>query len=275
MHPTTELYDSLQIAFEHFNSALFDSKLDKVIFTVQRQKGVMGYFAPDRWGNLKGKKCHEIAINPSYIANCRLIEVMQTLVHEMAHCWQHCFGSPGRVYYHNKEWAYRMIEIGLMPSSTGEPGGDITGQHMGDYIIKDGKFLKSFNQLKIDDRFQLKWIDRKSLPRLFDPIIADPDEAISDALTGQNVDINLPEWLPELRHGSETSPITHYEDSDSSVFADLMPDNFIFHDVAKRKTRFRYICNGCGVKIYGKARLNVRCGDCDQLFEYGEVDTNN
>ena len=155
MHPTTELYDSLQIAFEHFNCALFHSKLEKVIFTVQRQKGVMGYFAPDRWGNIKGRKCHEIAINPSYIANSRLIEVMQTLVHEMVHCWQHCFGTPGRVYYHNKEWAFKMIEIGLMPSSTGEPGGSITGQHMGDYIIDGGQFLKSFLNLETDKIFNL------------------------------------------------------------------------------------------------------------------------
>jgi len=270
MHPTSELYDSLRIAFEHFNCSLFDSKLEKVIFTVQRQKGVMGYFAPDRWGNIKGKKCHEIAINPSYIANSRLIEVMQTLVHEMVHCWQYRFGSPGRLYYHNKEWAYKMIEIGLMPSSTGEPGGNITGQHMGDYIIEGGQFLKSFSSLETDKNFQLKWIDRKSLPRLFDPIIANPDAVTDIQVEDSSIDFAFLTQNPEVSSVLELPLVAHNVETDNVVFADTMPENFIYQDVAKRKTRYRYICPSCDVKIYGKAKLNVRCDDCDQVFEYGE-----
>jgi len=115
MTPSSELYSSLQIAYTHFNEMLFDGQLPEVIFTVQRHKGVMGYFSPKRWGSLAGRKCDEIAINPSYVGNCRLIEVMQTLVHEMVHCWQYNFGNPGRDYYHNKEWALKMISVGLMP----------------------------------------------------------------------------------------------------------------------------------------------------------------
>lgn len=263
MHPTEELYHSLQTAFEHFNAALFNGKLEKVIFTVQRQKGVMGYFAPDRWGNLKGRKCHEIAINPSYIANARLIEVMQTLVHEMVHCWQHCFGRPGRAYYHNKEWANKMMEVGLMPSSTGEPGGKTTGQHMGDYIIKGGLFLIAFNDLQSNKRFQLRWIDRKSLPRLFEPIVADPNEESSiavskDALVAVN---------PELTDIDESMLMPHVIENSECAYSELMPDNFVVEQPPKRKTRTRYICSGCDSKVYGKANLNIRCEDCNRIFE--------
>lgn len=268
MHPTEELYDSLKTAYEHFNQALFGGKLEKVIFTVQRQKGVMGYFAPDRWGNLKGRKCHEIAINPSYIANARLIEVMQTLVHEMVHCWQHCFGNPGRAYYHNKEWANKMMKVGLMPSSTGEPGGKITGQHMGDYIIKDGPFLKAFYDLQNSKQFQLRWIDRKSLPRLFEPIIADPNNVTSLAVSKEALVANN----PDLNEIDESTLLPHVIENTDSAYSDMLPDNFVEEDLPKRKTRSRYICLGCNSKIYGKMHLNIQCLDCNRQFLNTDID---
>ena len=252
MNPTSELYTSLLDAYEHFNAALFGGELPSVIFTVQRKKGVMGYFAPERWGGIDGNKCSEIAINPAYIANSRLIEVMQTLVHEMAHCWQHSFGHPGRDYYHNKQWALKMIEVGLMPSSTGEPGGSITGQFMGDYIIEDGPFIRTFHQLSVDKGFQLKWMDRRSLPRLFDPVIVpirNSEGSSPDTLVASDV----PETTPTI------SQLVKTTDSTTSDF--LMPE------VAKRQTRYRYICSGCNTKVYGKAQLNIRCEDCDRVFE--------
>ncbi len=265
MEPTAELYESLQIAFEHFNKRLFDSSLVKVIFTVQRQKGVMGYFAPDRWGNLEGKKCHEIAINPSYIANARLIEVMQTLVHEMVHCWQFCFGDPGRKFYHNKEWANKMIEVGLMPSHNGQPGGKITGQHMSDYIIKDGEFLKAFKVLDRRKKFKLKWIDLMSLPRFNDPIIADPNETQTSTVDLTTIIPNNPELLE-----FDKSKLIQYEIGDDvSPFTELLPDNFVIQQKPAPKTRIKYICFGCDTKVYGKQNLNIRCEDCDMLFEEG------
>ena len=255
MNPTSELYTSLLDAYEHFNTALFGGKLPSVIFTVQRKKGVMGYFAPERWGDINGTKCSEIAINPAYIANSRLIEVMQTLVHEMAHCWQHCFGHPGRDYYHNKEWALKMIEVGLMPSSTGEPGGRITGQFMSDYIIEDGPFIRTFQQLSDEKGFQLKWMDRRSLPRLFEPVIApmvnsngtEPDKVLT------SVPVKATPTLSELVKPTD-SPIS----------------DFLIPEAAKRQTRYRYICSGCDTKVYGKAQLNIGCEDCDRVFECNE-----
>ncbi|NQY17292.1 hypothetical protein [Alteromonas mediterranea] len=53
MSPTNELYAPLIKAFDHFNRALFNNELPPVIFTVQRKKNVMGFFAAKRGGMRK------------------------------------------------------------------------------------------------------------------------------------------------------------------------------------------------------------------------------
>jgi hypothetical protein len=58
----------------------------------------------------------------------------------MVHVWQQEHGEPGRGRYHNREWARKMHGIGLMPSSTGKPGGATTGDSMSDYILEGGRF---------------------------------------------------------------------------------------------------------------------------------------
>ena len=42
--------------------------------------------------------------------------------------------------YHNKEWAAKMREIGLMPTDTGQPGGKDTGQKVTHFIEPGGRF---------------------------------------------------------------------------------------------------------------------------------------
>lgn len=273
MRPTAEMYESLTIAYAHFNQALFDGALPEVIFTVQRRKGVMGYFAPHRWGRLDGAQCHEIAINPSYIAHSRLVEIMQTLVHEMVHCWQHTFGSPSRSQYHNLEWAKKMIYVGLMPSSTGEPGGAITGQFMADYIIDQGRFIKSFEDLKESKTFQLRWIDTRALPRLFDPIVVahdqidsmlDPDCTVETLNATPGVVISADQDVAELKL-KQTSP--YIPPNSEQRFSDLLPSGFVTTELPVKTSRHRYVCHGCNVKVYGKPNLNIGCLDCDLQFE--------
>ena len=95
----------------------------------------------------------EIALNPSMFIKYPLIEICQTMVHEMCHGWQCNFGNPSREAYHNHEWANKMKEVGLMPSSTGEVGGKQVGQKMSDYPIKGGRFLKVTEELINSDVF--------------------------------------------------------------------------------------------------------------------------
>ena len=263
MSPTNELYAPLIKAFDHFNRALFTHALPPVIFTVQRKKNVMGFFAAKRWGNAQGELCSELSINPSYFASSRIIEVFQTLVHEMVHAWQFHFGLPSEGHYHNKEWAQKMMDIGLMPSDTGEPGGAIVGRNMSDFIMKQGAFMLAANALLQDDTFSLNWVDRLALPKLYDPIIVDnpvlkPNSRVehlahaSDILNA-NV-ISLSDELQNVSFPSEREDFTS------------MPDSFFIREVAKRQTRTRHICPSCNTKVYGKASLNIICGDCELPF---------
>lgn len=269
--PTAELYESFQFAYDFFNRLLFENKLPEVIFTFQRKKGAMGFFAPDRWGNLKGNKCHEIAMNPSYVANCRLIEVMKTLVHEMCHCWQYSYGSPSRNYYHNKEWAMQMIKIGLMPSTTGEPGGQITGQNMSDYIIEGGQFLNGFKQLKSEEGFQLSWIDKLALPRLYEPIIAPLNDDYSSSSNEDNLprSINIMAVDPETKYKEEKVITPFNIETNDHTYIEDMPDFFFVKESPIRKSRNRYVCK-CGNRVYGKPDLEIICKTCGQDFEWRE-----
>lgn len=49
-----------------------------------------------------------------------------------------------------------MIQVGLMPTSTGEPGGQMTGQSVTHYIIPDGKFEQVFKTLSSEDLQNLR-----------------------------------------------------------------------------------------------------------------------
>jgi ribosomal protein L37E len=85
--------------------------------------------------------------------------VLSTLTHEMAHLWQaHC-GTPSRGGYHNREWAQKMVELGLIPSDTGRPGGRQTGQRMTHFIEPGGAFDKAADEL-IAKGFVVAFVDR-------------------------------------------------------------------------------------------------------------------
>jgi hypothetical protein len=141
-------YGGLQEAYDHFNAALFDGALPDVFITYQRKANSFGYFSPDRFSGRIGKfGKHELALNPDGFIGHSDEQIVQTLVHEMTHVWQHSFGKPSKRGYHNKEWAAKMKTIGLQPSSTGMVGGKETGQRMMDYIIPDGPFSTAFARL--------------------------------------------------------------------------------------------------------------------------------
>jgi predicted SprT family Zn-dependent metalloprotease len=143
-------YGGLQAAFDHFNKELFDGKLPNVLIAYQRKARMAGHFAANRYSKRIGKDGqyeHELALNPVSFIGQTDKQICQTPAHEMAHVWQFEFGNPGRAGYHNKEWAAKMKEIGLMPSSTGMVGGKETGQHMSDYIIPGGRFEQAFEKL--------------------------------------------------------------------------------------------------------------------------------
>lgn len=153
--PTATEYTAFQAAYDSYNQALFSGQLPQCLITLQRRKGYAGYF----WhGQFKARsseaRTDEIALNPEIFAD--LMEILQTLVHEMCHLWQAHFGTPSRNAYHNKEWAAKMREVGLIPSTTGQPGGKETGQRVGDYIDPAGLFAAHTATL-LASGFMIQW----------------------------------------------------------------------------------------------------------------------
>ncbi len=141
-NPTTQTYTSLSTAYDFFNQELFNGSLPPCLITMQRHKGAYGYFSSERFASLADPKeiTDEIALNPSHFATQQPMKVLSTLVHEMVHLWQHHYGKPPRKGYHDRQWAAKMHEIGLIPTATGETGGKETGQKMSHLIEENGRF---------------------------------------------------------------------------------------------------------------------------------------
>jgi hypothetical protein len=160
--PTAQAYTEFQEAYDHFNAALFGGTLPACLITFQRRApNVFGYYHRARFGSNQepGATTDEIAMNPIHFKGRDVTGVLQTLVHEMCHLWQCHFGKPSRSGYHNREWAAKMLAIGLHPSSTGKPGGTVVGEHMADYVITGGAFERALQDLTRRD-FRITWYDR-------------------------------------------------------------------------------------------------------------------
>lgn len=154
---TTAEYTGFQDAFDHFNAKLFSGKLPHVLVTLQRHPNARGYFSPERFHERGGKtRVHEIALNPDTFADETDERVLSTLAHEMAHLWQQAFGRAPRRCYHDREWAGKMKEIGLQPTTTGGADGKETGQSVTHFVIKGGAFARAYTELA-KKGFKLHW----------------------------------------------------------------------------------------------------------------------
>ncbi len=243
--PTDEFYGILSQAFDHFNKLLFDNKLPRCLLTVQRETNTLGYFSPDRWANKLGQKSHEIAINPAYFASHSLVEVLQTLVHEQCHLWQQVFGSRKSKHgYHNREWAWKMESIGLMPSQSGLPGAKKIGQQMSDYPISGGPFMNACQTL-VKSGFQMNWIDRI------------PASTECCQLRGETKSKPDPHIATEI----EAILNTRIEE----IVTDLTPLETVLEGKLK-KNKSKYTCPQCLTNIWGKPELRVSCEPCNRLF---------
>jgi len=146
MKYTTEQHNAFQNAFDHFNKELFDNSLPEVIINIVRKKNAHGYFWEDSFKS-KNEKVSEIALNPETFSRGAK-EIFSTLVHEMVHLWQAKFGvKKPKNAYHNKEWAFKMMEVGLQPTTTGKPDGKMTGKNCTHIITPNAPFEQSWNRL--------------------------------------------------------------------------------------------------------------------------------
>ena len=158
---TEREYSAFQVAYDFLNAELFNGGLPHVLVTFQRHAKAKGYFAPERFvGRTEETKAHELAMNPDVFTGRTDELILSTLAHEMAHVWQQTHGRPPRRAYHDRQWAAKMKEIGLHPTTTGEPGGKEVGQSVTHYIIPGGPYARAYAKLAATG-FQLSW---QSLP---------------------------------------------------------------------------------------------------------------
>ena len=254
MAPTQETYNELQMAYDHFNERLFEGQLPSCLITLQREKRTFGYFSAARFASVDGTTTDEIAMNPTYFAVVPIIETLQTQVHEMTHLWQHHFGKPGRGRYHNEEWARKMESIGLMPSSTGQPGGARTGDCMADYAIEGGRFLAACQEL-LTANFKLSWYDR--FPSV-DHVLAGQASMANhiQGLVGTKPPmVSIPALAEVVKPTGQSIPAAA---GDAGGMA--APQN--------RSNRMKYSCGGCKdtISVWGKPGLKLICGSCLQGF---------
>jgi hypothetical protein len=160
---TAASYREVEMTYDHFNEQLFGGKLPRCVFTFQRQANTMAYFVVERFALGSSVESRvEIVINPEYFAVVPIVQAAMALVHEAAHIWQWRFGNPSRRGYHNRQWAQKMEEIGLMPSDTGRAGGRKVGQKIGAYPLVGGRFLAACDALATED-FRAAWLARFSV----------------------------------------------------------------------------------------------------------------
>jgi hypothetical protein len=150
-------YLGFQKAYDFFNAELFGASLPHVLVTLQRHANTRGYFSPERFtGRIEDAAVHELALNPDSFTGRTDEEILSTLAHEMAHVWQRTHGKPPTRCYHDRQWAAKMKEIGLQPSTTGLPGGKETGQSVTHYIVPEGPYARAYARLRATG-FQLHW----------------------------------------------------------------------------------------------------------------------
>lgn len=245
LSPTKEFYNLFVHIYEHYNKTLFDGILNNPMIIVTRKSSVAGYYSPRRWTDFsKTELVDEIAINPEIFSKNPINEICQTIVHEMCHQWQHNFGKPSRSGYHNKEWADKMEEIGLMPSTTGDVGGNKTGQNMSDYILTGGLFESSTKNLISEDIFKKLYFDTNNSSKQFN---------------------NEQEFsVSEVNLNSLSVKISDVNVEEASSFG----SNLI--QLAEKKTdknKIKYTCYTCDINLWGKPGLKIICGECKSKFE--------
>lgn len=258
--PTPQLYGALQHAYDTFNIELFDGTLDNSLITLQRQANTYGYMSYNRFVAVGDKNTftHELALNPDFFGIKPLIEVLQTIVHEMCHLWQTQYGKPSQKSYHNQEWATKMESIGLMPSDTGRIGGKKTGQKMADYAIADGKFMMVCNKL-FEQGFIVAWYDR------FLPKNTSTYSMMSDRNFAVEILENASESLLVVPHltldntSAEDSMDVAIETTAVSVSVQALRPN------KPMTSKCKFTCE-CGENLWRKPTLDITCNKCNSQF---------
>lgn len=235
-NPTDKNYGVWRQTYDYFNVGLFKGLLPGCLITFQRQRCAYGFHVNSRFEAPDNEaKIDEIALNPSCFDIVDVRYVLSILVHEMAHQYQWHFGKPGRRGYHNKGWARLMIEIGLVPTDTGQAGGKATGRRVGHYIREGGPFDRLCAEL-LNSGFVIPFKETNFWEVAGIPL--NPDD-------------------PEMKELIELQKREADEQRKK-----------------KAASKTRYTCPNCDplIHIWGKRGLHVVCGVCNTRFEVDASD---
>lgn len=227
------IYDEIKTAFDYYNKNLFNNELPECVLTLTRQAKTKGYFINDKFINNTDKK-HEISLNPEYFLEKNTQKILSTLVHEMCHLKMVHIGHSSKSGYHDKKWAEEMKNIGLIPSTTGKPGGQETGYAVSHYIQKNGNFEIFTNKL-LNQGFQFNW----------------KESTIKYEIIEKNQITN--EFLQNIQ---ENKRIIEINDNEVAIIEKEIK--------TKSGKRIKYSC-GCS-NIWGKNGLQIKCNLCNQDF---------
>lgn len=232
-------YVTLSDCYDLFNIRLFDGKLRGCVLTFEDRGQHCGYF---RQGGFIGRdgeeRRDEICLNPRhFLANTGDLELLQTLVHEQVHQWQAQFGDASRRTYHNREWAEKMLSVGLVPSHTGRPGGRMTGQQMADYPAEEGEFIQLAREILTRHQLITWYKEGVAISR------AQEYAAMPAGAEVPMVVAALAAALPTSGAASQNRPTA-------------------------AASKVSYQCPECRMRVWGKPDLSVICGSC---FDGGQV----
>lgn len=253
--PTADLYAALERAFAHFNERLFGGALPPALLTLRGTRHARGYHHAERFIAPDGRRVHELALHPGFFTVQPIEWSLATLVHEMVHHWQTCFGKPSRSNAHNREWAAKMRALGLPPSKTGLPGGAEVGRRVTHWIDPEGAFIVAAREL-IDQGFAWPWMDRHV------PEDLEHFERYTMRLAERGVQIETaapPPWqaLPDpLEAPSER------DDGAQGPQAQLVRPN-----PPRPRADVRMTCPGCGIRVRMASEASLICADCDRPLE--------
>ncbi|WP_144053281.1 SprT-like domain-containing protein [Xenococcus sp. PCC 7305] len=151
--PTAEQLECFYLLFDHFNQHLFENRLPYPYFQFQNLSRCDGAFKPKVWIRHQEEEAHLILLSPKLIQSSD--ELCETLTRMMVHLEYYLESgesnqSSRRSGYYSQGWAERMKRVGLMPSSTGQPGGLEHGYGIKHYVEEGGRFEQAYQELPSD-----------------------------------------------------------------------------------------------------------------------------
>jgi len=245
--PTVAFYACLQHAYDHFNQALFNGELTPCLITLRSSHRHYGYHHRERFINLQGQMLDELGLHPGFFTLRPVEEVLSTLVHEMVHHWQDTFGQPSKSNPHNRQWAAKMREVGLEPSSTGLPNGKDTGQSVSHYIRPDGPYIRACREL-LGQGYALQWFDRH-VPRQH---VSPEQRQAALAEAGIVIEVSVP-------------PLEQVETPANGASVVVPPPQ------RQEVDRVKYVCVPCGTKAWAASATALLCGVCEQPLKPAEI----